>query len=373
MHFVILVPLTIPEVEENEIENAKMAEMVKQLEAHLQEKPDSIMGQIYLERYRGLLSSFARTVDAEIEAKMEPFGENNEEYFQFFDYTDDLRSEFENDSADCVKMPGGNFVPLNYHCYPVLVDRFIIKDGLVYQAHAGPLKHEKRTKKAKKMKAYPNYPYKKMFRTFEQYAKVCSDYDYDEKGQGYGYWCNPDAFWDWYVIGGRWPRMFLVKNECTEFSIGDRHKDIESLDAPDGFKWVVAARKKDIQWAVMKDWKYQKAFEEYGILKRAFETKQLPEGRYGKITEDGILSFGDMAYRKGEILEQFLHRRNLDDDLKYPVLVYGYLSDESYVDEYSLTGIEDKEERRHAWHEKVIAFLDAQDDDTVLVGVDYHM
>ena len=66
--------------------------------------------------------------------------------------------------------------------------------------------------------------------------------------EGYGYVYNPDAFYDWYCIGGRWPKLFLIKEDCTDFTVGDRDYPDEYYKAPDGYKWAAAARKKDIQW-----------------------------------------------------------------------------------------------------------------------------
>lgn len=56
------------------------------------------------------------------------------------------------------------------------------------------------------------------------------------------------CLFDWYEIGGRWPNMFLVPVNCIEC--------IESEDVcicvVNGYKWVMAARKKDIDWKKMK-------------------------------------------------------------------------------------------------------------------------
>jgi len=62
-------------------------------------------------------------------------------------------------------------------------------------------------------------------------------------------------FYDWCVIGGRWPRRFLVKESCKEYSIGERSwDDIDrKIDAPEGYFWVAAARKKDIEWQAMRE------------------------------------------------------------------------------------------------------------------------
>ena len=38
-------------------------------------------------------------------------------------------------------------------------------------------------------------------------------------GEGYGYYRNPNAMWDWWVVGGRWSGLLLMKEGC-EGSLG---------------------------------------------------------------------------------------------------------------------------------------------------------
>lgn len=35
--------------------------------------------------------------------------------------------------------------------------------------------------------------------------------EYNEEEDALGYWYNPNGEWDWYCIGGRWPKFFKVK------------------------------------------------------------------------------------------------------------------------------------------------------------------
>ena len=59
--------------------------------------------------------------------------------------------------------------------------------------------------------------------------------------------------------------MFLVKDDCEEYSIGERSwsNSETKYEAPEGYRWVVAARKKDIQWQVMHEWKITTATKEF--------------------------------------------------------------------------------------------------------------
>jgi len=67
---------------------------------------------------------------------------------------------------------------------------------------------------------------------------------------------NPQAFWDWFEVGGRWSHVFLVKNDCANIIKGEHYhvtENEEQLDRPEGYKWVAGAKKKDIEWDLMKE------------------------------------------------------------------------------------------------------------------------
>lgn len=59
----------------------------------------------------------------------------------------------------------------------------------------------------------PNYG------TFKEWISDYYGYVYDKKSKGYGYYHNPNAKWDWYVVGGRWSGFFKLK-ENGSGSIG---------------------------------------------------------------------------------------------------------------------------------------------------------
>ena len=370
MHFVTLVPLTIPAITENEEENKKIEALIHELEEKASESQDDIVAKIYLERYSGLRSTFARAVDSELGTVMEPYGENSENYLKFFDITQNLHDRYEHGGEDFIRTPDGTFHPV----YDQFIgSRFIIEDGKVYQKEAGRLHQRMRTKKAKKMKAFPRLPYKKLFRTLKEYAEQFLGHTYDEQNKGYGFYVNPNAFWDWYVIGGRWPRAFLVKEECTEFSIGDRDVAYFSdLPAPDGYKWVAAARKKDIEWEAMKKWKYDNAVEAYHRLKNVFDSGVAPADNYLELTEDGIKAFGDVLFYKDETLEQYIERKHVLSNCKFQADCNSYLFDDCCI---SIDELQDEEgrDKTEQWQEMVSDFIDDQEDDTVLVSVDCHI
>lgn len=373
MHFRTLVTVDIPPVVEDEKENQAVVEAIAGLKS--EKKPDkkNILIDFFLSTLYGKVTSFARAVTQSVADIMEPYSADPpDEYLEFDDRTDMLRSEYEQ-SVDCLKLPEGKVVELCSYPY---YGRFCIIDGKIYQKNAGPLHHEKRTKKAKRIMALPNYPRTKVYKSFKAYAEDYRGYTFDEKHEAYGFYCNPNAMWDWYQIGGRWPDMFLVKSDCKEQSPGERswcNEDAE-LKAPEGYIWVAAARKKDICWDVMREWITQRTTERFQRLEKMFAAGKTEDGFEGHIVDDGIISWGEYAYRKDETLEAYLERCAIPKAWKYPFSVHDIVDadcwlskDDSYLDSESGKYLPVE------WRSQIDEYVDDLDDETVLVGVDYHM
>lgn len=314
--------------------------------------------------------------DSYIWDDMAPFCESTEdpEYLEFEDCTEDVENGYASEKVDCFKLPNGSVVAR----YNRLASGFVIRDGLVYQSQAGPLKHEKRTKKARKIKALPDYPFNKLYPTVEAYAEDYCGYAYDEDHRGYGYYSNPSAFWDWYLIGGRWPFTFLVKDNCKYIVEGERGcgTENETRPAPEGYKWVAGARKRDIEWALMKSIALGPATETFFKLENWYLTGVLPEGAHLlAITEDGIDSWGDLVYKKGETLEQYLARHELGPNCQYPVSAYSYLENGEYISlgDMGWWGISSNDKPEDDWRQMTQDFIDRIPDDDFLVTVDCHI
>jgi len=54
--------------------------------------------------------------------------------------------------------------------------------------------------------------YMKEYINPESLIREFESYQYDEKEDGWGYYSNPNAKWDWYSIGGRWSGILPGKN-----------------------------------------------------------------------------------------------------------------------------------------------------------------
>ena len=278
--------------------------------------------------------------------------------------------EYENETVDFIKFPNGTYLSTRSEEY---YDKYLVKDGKVYERSWGQLKQPKSTKRTKRMKVIKDEPLNKHYKTFENFLKAeCQD-SFCEKENSYGYYCNSCAYYDWFLIGGRWPKCFLVKDTCTEYSIGDRSTDKDELVAPKGYKWVVAARKKDIEWEVIRNWHIEKSTNEYHECVRLYGLEEIPKESDYRKNEKGITWWGEQIYLAGDTLEDFLKRHCVSDKIKYDFSPFAYYEGEEYFDKYCLPRSEDKGDYDNAWQNVIDKFIDGLSDDTVLVGVDCHM
>lgn len=72
-----------------------------------------------------------------------------------------------------------------------------------------------------KIPAPKEIPLKNIYKTFENFQKHWSGKDERDPDIGrYGYWHNPNAKWDWYLVGGRWTGYFKLK-EGSKGEIGE--------------------------------------------------------------------------------------------------------------------------------------------------------
>ncbi|MCM1323216.1 MAG: hypothetical protein NC218_03435 [Acetobacter sp.] len=89
------------------------------------------------------------------------------------------------------------------------------------------------------------------------------DYDSDEDGN-LGYWSNPNAQWDWYVIGGRWNNDLVLKNgqganQCKKKDLDiEKTKDKIFAVVHDG-EWHQKAEM--LWWGITKDERPQDDWE----------------------------------------------------------------------------------------------------------------
>jgi len=285
------------------------------------------------------------------------------EFLEFYNQTESLQKyyeELDGQTEDCIMLPQGTIVKQTG--YP-LYQNFIVHDCKVFERKAGPLRSMKRTKAAKKMQALPDYPLKKLYKTFDEYAQNVHGASYNEELQQYGYYYNPNGIYDYCCIGGRWSHMFLVKDTCTEYFTGQDPRG--ERKAPEGYRWVAAARKKDIQWFAIRKYQKIETVEYFRKLQNMFQTKEIDKGFCGHIVPEGIIRGNKLIYRNGVTLDEFLIK-SVPDYWMYVVDTKDILDAEHWECSDDLWRKPDE------WHKYIDQRIDAADDDTVLAVVDYH-
>lgn len=364
MHYMALVFTEVPKIQENKKKDQEIKQKLEESTLQKQLGTETIMLDDAIEKYHSLQSAFSCAVNSSISSIMYPYWMSIEDpdYMEFYDETEWLCEKY-NGVVDCIKLPQGTIIEQGSY---LLQDRFSVHSGKVFQRKAGPLSHEKRTKKVKKMKVFPDYPYKKLYKSFKEFAERYGA-SFDKAHQGYGYYYNLNGMYNCCVIGGRWSQMFLVKDTCIEYSVGRRRQGYpDTQPNPEGYIWVCAARKKDIAWDVMRDWRDQKTVEDFYRFERMFQTGKADTDFLGKITPDGVAYLGELVFRKGTSLEKYLEEYGIPKSWKYPIDSYDIVNTDQWL------GRDDCVSGFSSWHDCIDQYIDDADEDTVLVAVDYH-
>lgn len=369
MHFKTLLLLDVPETKQNPEWEKEVQQKMDEFKA---KHPGEIIENAVLGLYIGKLTNVQTTFGLELSkliySVMERFYCSTEDpkYLLFEDRTEEYLQGF-NAEVECVVMPDGKIREV--HDYVFMRD-FVIKDGKIYQKFGDTLK---RSTTARRMRLLPNYPRSKLYGSFDEYVEDEGGCKNEETGK-YGEWYNPNSVYDWFSIGGRWPEMFLVKLDCTDYSYGERSSMDESrYPAPAGYRWVACARKKDIQWQAMREWRNQQTRERFYKLEKMFQSGEIDDSVH-RITEEGLFWCAQMIYRKGQTVEEFMAKHGIPDSWKYPINVCGVFTEEEYFDEHDHPydpAIEGDQEAK--WRVQLEEFIDDADDNTVFVGIDYHM
>ena len=355
MHYTLLTAVSIPQSLEDKEGDQKIIGYLKELDMRLaaipEEKQDEIRRIKRLKaEYRQYATAFARAVNEAVSQEMEPFAEEaDSQYLEFVDETEELKKQYENGGTNCVLYPDGKIEE--------------VYDSLDFRLTNGELelsaKSTKTEEDLRQMKLLPNYPYKSLYGSYLEMAEKQGCY-YDEKHKAYGYYTNPNAIWDWYVLGGRWPDRFLVKNACREYIAAPMD---DPIPCPEGYMWVCAARKQEIEWEVMRKWRTECRTKEFYRLKEILTSQTVPKDSYLRITDRGIEIWGELIFWEGETLDEYLRLHNADSEAIYPH-AYSYLAKGEYNESYR-----DSDE----WRQELEEFIESVPPCDVLVGIDYHI
>lgn len=305
---------------------------------------------------------------------LERFCEQTEDrdYLEFYDETEEYKNDYERKKT-FIRMPNGSIVEEYDYRFSSL---YTLKDGQVYKSEFGKDKKYKRTKKAKKMKVLPEYSFKKIYKTFDDFAQKYRRLTYHQEEDAYGYYYNPDGQYDWCVVGGRWANQVLVKANVEDIVENDSiFRDIDKKPlAPKGYKWVSGAKKGDIEWELMKKIAIKENVRMYYKSKKIFNEANLPNNLY-KIVDNKLLYWDSIAYIQGETLKEFCVRNGLYNS-KYYIDCYAFVdaNDEwNSKGDMGWFGISSNEKENIEWTKEVSGFIENLNNDDYVIFVDCHI
>ena len=308
--------------------------------------------------------------------KWAPYDEQTEEaeYREFEDRTDEAKADYETDTMRVIRYPDGTIRSIYDR---IFTDKFYIHEDVIYQYGAEKSIADKlQTEESKALELVNDYPVKAWYASFEAYCEEHRGYIQDSEGL-WGYTYNPNAKWDWWQIGGRFSRNFLVKEDLEDCIISYDRSSGEPDGAPKGYKYVDAARKKDICWDLMKQLTVEEVEKGYQKCVAAFASND-PTG-FGpltKIVEDGIASWGSMIYLKGETLDEFKARKGATDMDQYMISSFAAIDrngDWLGSGDMGWFGISTNDKEERAWNDELQTLMNEAQDDDFLVVVDCHI
>ena len=148
--------------------------------------------------------------ESSIEALLEPYAENTEnpQYLEFNDVESEYTQQYETETMKAVQTPDGLWHIPTDSCFKKETTREFYQNAIenpeircwreydgngnemfYYYCHENCIIEER--------------PVSDVFSNFDAYMEYIG-YKRDEKKNRYGWWGNPNAKWDWYLVGGRW-------------------------------------------------------------------------------------------------------------------------------------------------------------------------
>lgn len=170
-----------------------------------------------------------------------------------------------------------------------------------------------------------------------------------------------------------------MKEDCqTDIECGYSgvQKDHVVPPTPVGYRWTSGARKKDIQWEVMKEIAEAEAKARYTRYKTWFDQGEITGTDYPllRITEEGIRDWDELVYIKGETLDAYLTRTGMSEKDYYLCNFYAAVTEDGWtsIGEMGWFGVSDNQMEERAWHDQLQTILENAPEEAMLLSVDCH-
>lgn len=184
------------------------------------------------------MSHFATLVihkeGADIDEILAPFCETDEDFFEFYDFTDEIKKEYSTVTVKRVKMPDGKYYNYGDKIFAKKVPKEeYYKNQNGFRSYISSGGNGLNTEYIlcdyiEKGGALVDVPAKEIM-TLGEYAEYCGyckykqDENIPDEDAVFGYYFNPNAEWDWFEIGGRWNNSIKTKSGvfCNSCKIGE--------------------------------------------------------------------------------------------------------------------------------------------------------
>lgn len=173
------------------------------------------------------MSHFATLVihkeGADIDGILAPFCETDEDFFEFYDFTDEIKKEYSAVTVKRVKMPDGKYYNYGDKIFAKKVSKEeYYKNQNGFRSYISSGRNGLNTEYIlydyiEKGGALVDVPAKEIM-TLGEYAEYCGyckykqDENIPDEDAVFGYYFNPNAEWDWFEIGGRWNNSIKTKS-----------------------------------------------------------------------------------------------------------------------------------------------------------------
>jgi hypothetical protein len=245
--------------------------------------------------------------------------------------------------------------------------------------------------------------FKKMTQLEYFILKGMSQEEIDQEIMGYhgfhkedGNWIrrtNPNAKWDWWVVGGRWSGFFKLK-ENKEGILGRR-----SLVDPSNPEENTAdvAYKGDIDFDYLRDKAEQRAIKEIDLVLEAVKDtpeaeswesvreriKNIDDARNFYNNQERILAFKNMVKNHEDVFGYFAdyddynytREEFIKNERNRAITTYAYVKDSVWYGKGDMGwwGMSDDKVTQEEWNEHFNQMIDSLPDDTPLTLVDAHI
>lgn len=310
----------------------------------------------------------------DFEKQLEPYQEQDfdPKYGVFHDQTEEYLNEYNNESTNVIVTSFGVF-----NRYDEIFKKY---DPNSFGGHDYQYPKDSVEK---------TIPLKEFYPTFEDFLdKYHNVSEKDPQTGKYGYWYNPNAKWDWAVVGGRWTGFFKPKEGAwgqlgESGSFGNKPKD----------GWVDHIAIGDVDFDFMKAKAEKDAHVEFDIVESIVKGREIPS--WDKIREKHgenidlarteyhnhpvIVDFNKSKFNYFGInlFEEYGHGREayVTKCRNRTAVPYAVLKDGKWYQrgEMGWFGISSNEQSQEDWNAQFWSLLDSLPPETMLTLVDCHI